>query len=104
MLEQIKVHLGLSCLVHDVHDVAVVGSSVEVELPLVKVIGIVEKRVEAMVISEVLRATVVDSALESVVFEIRGAPEKMDVFVEMMRPLGLVEVDRTGMAAIMRGK
>jgi acetolactate synthase-1/3 small subunit len=72
-------------------------------LALVKVSGAGEKRVEAMRLSEVFRARVVDTTLESFVFEITGAPSKIDSFVELMRPLGLVEVSRTGVAAISRG-
>jgi acetolactate synthase-1/3 small subunit len=46
---------------------------------------------------------VVDTTLESFVFEITGAPDKVDAFIELMRPLGLSEVARTGVAAIARG-
>ncbi|WP_069299997.1 acetolactate synthase small subunit [Neptunicoccus sediminis] len=103
VIEQIKAQLGRLVPVHEVHDLTVEGPSVERELALIKVNGVGEKRVEAMRTSEVFRANVVDSTLESFVFEITGAPEKIDAFVEMMRPLGLVEVARTGVAAIMRG-
>lgn len=72
-------------------------------MALIKVAGVGDKRVEALRTSEVFRARVVDSTLESFVFEITGAPEKIDAFAEMMRPLGMVEIARTGVAAIMRG-
>lgn len=103
VIEQIKAQLGRLVPVHDVHDLTVEGPSVERELALVKVAGSGDKRVEALRTSEVFRARVVDSTLESFVFEITGAPEKIDAFVELMRPLGLVEIARTGVAAIMRG-
>ncbi len=103
VIEQIKAQLGRLVPVHDVHDLTVEGPSVERELALVKVAGTGDKRVEALRTSEVFRARVVDSTLESFVFEITGAPEKIDAFTEMMRPLGLVEIARTGVAAIMRG-
>ena len=62
-----------------------------------------DKRVEAMRLADVFRARVVDTTLESFVFEITGAPEKVDAFIELMRPLGVIEVARTGVAAIARG-
>ena len=104
VIEQIKHQLARIVPVHEVHDLAVEGPSVERELALVKVSGSGEKRVEAMRTAEVFRARVVDSTLESFVFEITGTPEKIDAFVELTRPLGLVEVARTGVAAIARGQ
>ena len=103
VIEQIKAQLGRMVPVHRVNDLTVEGAAVERELALVKVTGSGEKRVEAMRTSEVFRASVVDSTLESFVFEITGTPEKIDAFVALMVPLGLVEVARTGVAAISRG-
>jgi acetolactate synthase I/III small subunit len=87
-----------------VHDLTVEGPAVERELALIKVAGSGEKRVEALRLADIFRANVVDSTLESFVFEITGTPEKVDAFAELMRPLGLVEVARTGVAAIARGR
>jgi acetolactate synthase I/III small subunit len=103
VIEQIKAQLGRMVPVHAVHDLTVEGKSVERELALIKVAGKGEKRVEALRTSEVFRASVVDTTLESFVFELTGAPEKIDAFVALMAPLGLVEVSRTGVAAISRG-
>ncbi|MEO0343106.1 MAG: acetolactate synthase small subunit [Pseudomonadota bacterium] len=103
VIEQIKAQLARMVPVHEVHDLTVEGASVERELALIKVAGTGDKRVEALRISEVFRASVVDSTLESFVFELTGAPEKIDAFVDLMRPLGLIEVARTGVAAIARG-
>ena len=103
VIEQIKAQLERLVPVYAVHDLTVEGASVQRELALVKVNGNGEKRVEAMRTSEVFRARVVDSTLESFVFEITGTPEKIDAFVTLMIPLGLVEVARTGVAAIARG-
>ncbi|MEO0388598.1 MAG: acetolactate synthase small subunit [Pseudomonadota bacterium] len=103
VIEQIKAQLGRMVPVHAVHDLTVEGASVERELALVKVHGTGEKRVEAMRTSEVFRARVVDSTLETFVFEITGSPEKIDAFVTLMIPLGLADVARTGVAAIARG-
>jgi acetolactate synthase-1/3 small subunit len=103
VIEQIKAQLARIVPVHEVNDLTVEGPSVERELALVKVTGTGDKRVEALRTSEVFRARVVDSTLESFVFELTGTPEKIDAFMAMMRPLGLVDVARTGVAAISRG-
>ena len=103
VIEQIKAQLGRIVPVHAVHDLTVEGKAVERELGLFKVSGSGEKRIEALRLAEIFRANVVDSTLESFVFEITGAPEKIDAFAELMRPLGLVEVARTGVAALSRG-
>ena len=76
----------------------------ERELALIKVVCTGEHRVEALRTSGVFRANVVDSTLSSFVFELTGTPEKIDAFVELMRPLGLSDVARTGVAAIARGE
>ena len=103
VIEQIKAQLGRLVPVHDVHDLTVEGKAVQRELALIKVKGTGEKRVEAMRTSEVFRARVVDTTLESFVFELTGAPEKVDAFIALMRPLGLTDVARNGVAAIARG-
>ena len=103
IIEQIKAQLGRIVVVHDVHDLTVEGPSVERELALFKVAGDGEKRIEALRLAEIFRANVVDSTLGSFVFEITGTPEKVDAFAELMRPLGLVELARTGVAALSRG-
>ena len=104
MIEQIKAQLGRIVPVHEVHDITVEGASVERELALLKVEGTGDRRVEAMRLADIFRANVVDSTLESFVFEITGTPEKIDAFSELMRTLGLSEVARTGVAALARGK
>ncbi len=103
VIEQIKAQLGRIVPVHEVHDLTVEGAAVERELALFKVAGSGDKRVEALRLADIFRANVVDSTLSSFVFEITGAPEKIDAFAELMRPLGLVEVARTGVAALSRG-
>ncbi|MBO9477519.1 acetolactate synthase small subunit [Shimia sp. R11_0] len=103
VIEQIKAQLGRIVPVHDVHDLTVEGPAVERELALFKVTGSGDKRVEALRLADIFRANAVDSTLESFVFELTGAPEKIDAFAELMRPLGLVEVARTGVAALSRG-
>ena len=104
IIEQIKAQLGQIVPVHEVHDLTVEGPSVERELALLKITNSGEKRVEALRLADIFRASVVDSTLKSFVFQITGAPEKIDAFAELMGPLGLNEIARTGIAAIARGK
>ncbi|MEL6808746.1 MAG: acetolactate synthase small subunit [Pseudomonadota bacterium] len=103
VIEQIKAQLGRIVSVHEVHDLTVEGPSVERELAMFKVTGKGDKRVEALRLADIFRANVVDSTLETFVFEITGAPEKIDAFADLMRPLGLTQVARTGVAALPRG-
>ena len=103
VIEQIEAQLRRLVPVHSVVNWTTAAPSVERELALVKVAGTGEKRAEAMRLSEVFRAHIVDTTHTSFVFEITGAPEKIDQFVDLMRPLGLVDVSRTGVAAISRG-
>ena len=103
VIEQIKAQLERMVPVHAVMDLTVEGPAVERELALLKVAGTGEKRVEALRLADIFRANAVDSTLASFVFEITGTPEKIDAFAELMRPLGLTEIARTGVAAIARG-
>ena len=103
VIEQIKAQLDRLVPVHQVNDLTVEGPSVERELGLFKVAGKGDARVEALRLADIFRANVVDSTLTSFVFEITGTPEKIDAFADLMRPLGLEEVARTGVAALSRG-
>ena len=104
IIEQIKAQLDRLVPVHRVVDLTTEGASVERELALVKVAGKGNKRVEALRIADIFRARAIDSTNESFVFEISGATEKLNAFVDLMEPLGLVDVSRTGVVAIARGK
>ena len=103
VIEQIKAQLGRLVPVHRVVDLTVETDSVERELALIKVSGKGEARVEALRMSEAFRARVVDATPDSFVFELTGRTEKINAFISLMRPLGLKEVSRTGVAAIARG-
>lgn len=108
VLEQIKAQLDRLVPVHAVADLTKpkrredVGF-VERELLLIKVKAVGEKRVECLRLADVFRARPVDSTHESFVFEVTGKPDKLNAFIDLMRPLGQVEVARTGSAAISRG-
>lgn len=104
VVEQIKKLLERMVPVHKVHDLTVEGAHLERELALIKVVGEGEARTEALRIADVFRAHVVDSTPSSCVFELTGEPQKIDAFLELVKPLGLLEICRTGIAAISRGK
>lgn len=104
VIDQIMAQLERLVPVHRVTDLTDLGPHVARELALVKVAGTGEHRIEALRLAEVYRARVVDSTIKSFVFEVTGTPEKVDKFCELMREVGLVEVARTGVAAIARGR
>ena len=103
VIEQIKHQLERMVPVHRVHDLTQRGQSIERELALVKVAGKGEKRIEALRLAEIFRAQVVDTSIEHFVFAVTGKPSKIETFISIMTELGLVEVSRTGIAAIGRG-
>lgn len=103
IIEQIKNQLRRLVPVHTISDLTIDGPHIERELALVKVAGTGEKRVETLRIGDVFRAHVVDTTNDSFVFEVVGTSDKVNAFINLMVPLGLVEVSRTGVAAIARG-
>ena len=103
VIEQIKAQLERLVPVHKVCDLTMDGAYVDRELALVKVKSTGEPRVESLRVAEIFRARVVDSTSESFVFEIVGDTGKLDAFINLMGPLGLMDVSRTGVAAIARG-
>ncbi len=103
IIDQIKSQLGRLVPVHGVVDLTVKGDPIERELALIKVAGKGEKRVESLRLAEAFRAQVVDATTDHFVFEITGRLSKIENFIALMKPLGLVEVARTGAAAISRG-
>lgn len=103
IIEQIKAQLSRLVPVQKISDLTAEGPYVERELALVKVKGTGEVRREALQIADIFRAQVVDSTNESFVFEIVGNPGKLDAFINLMEPVGLIDVSRTGVVAIARG-
>lgn len=103
VIEQIKAQLNRLVPIHKVSDLTTDGPSVERELALIKVACTGEQRVESLRIADIFRARVVDSTSESFVFEMTGSTEKLNAFINLMIPLGLIDVSRTGVVAISRG-
>ena len=103
VIEQIKNQLGRLVPIHRVVDMTLAGPSIQRELAMVKVAGTGEPRVEALRLADAFRARVIDAGTTSFIFEITGASEKIEQFIALMLPLGLVEVSRAGVVAIARG-
>ncbi|MBV9537686.1 MAG: acetolactate synthase small subunit [Acidisphaera sp.] len=103
VIEQIKAQLDRLVPVHRVADLSREGAYIGREMALIKVLGSGNARAEALRLADAFRARVVDATTESFVFEMTGSTDKVDAFVNLMRPLGLAEVSRTGVAAIARG-
>ena len=104
VIEQIKAQLERIVPVRKVVDLNNEGSFVNRELLLVKVKAKGERRVESLRVADIFRARVIDSSNQSFVFELTGSADKLDAFIKLMQPLGLVEVSRTGAVAILRGE
>ncbi|ODA68975.1 putative acetolactate synthase small subunit [Methyloligella halotolerans] len=103
VIEQIKSQLDRLVPIHSVTDLTVEANAVERELAMLKVAGKGDKRVEALRLADAFRAKVIDTSLDHFIFEVTGKQSKVEQFIQLMQPLGLVEVARTGVAAISRG-
>ena len=103
IVDQIKAQLDRIVSVHKVIDVTRDPAGVQRELALIKVKSEGNARIEALRVADIFRAKVIDTTLVSLIFELTGASEKIDAFTDLMRPLGLVEVSRTGVLSIQRG-
>ena len=109
-LEQIKRQLDRIVPIHKVVDLTLTAygrghdKPLERELALVKVAGQGEQRMEALRLAEAFDAVVNDADTGHFIFELTGRSKKVDQFIKIMQPLGLVEVCRTGIAAMNRGE
>ncbi len=104
VVQQIKALLERMVPVHKVHNLTQESAYVQRELALIKVSSKGEHRLEALRIADIFRARSVDATTASFIFELTGKPEKIDTFISLLRPLGLVDVARTGSAAMARGE
>ncbi|MEM7071986.1 MAG: acetolactate synthase small subunit [Pseudomonadota bacterium] len=103
VIEQIKAQLARMVPVHDVHDLTVEGKLVQREIALVKVRARNTKRRESLRLANVFEATVVDTTLESFIFQLAGSPARIDAFAQLMQALGECEIVRSGIIAVSRG-
>ncbi len=102
-IEQIKAQLGRLVPVRRVIDVSRETDALTRELALVKIAATGEHRVEAMRLAEIFRARPLDTTHASFIFEVTGARDKINAFLDLLKPLGLTEVSRTGVLSIRRG-
>ncbi len=103
VIGQIKALLDRMVPVHGVYDLTVEGPHVERELVLIKVEGTGKERVEALRIAEIFRAHPVDATTDSFIFELTGTSRKLNAFIDIMRPLGLTNIARSGVVGMFRG-
>jgi acetolactate synthase-1/3 small subunit len=105
VLNQIHAQLDRLVPVHRVVDLTdeYKGEFVERETELLKVVCSCDKRVEALRLADIFKAEVVDAGLDHFVFEMTHRSDKLERFIALMKPLGLVDVTRTGVVAISRG-
>lgn len=103
VLEQIEAQLNRIVPVRKVVNLTTEGPMLEREMALVKVNGLGDKRIEALRIADVFRARPIDATTQSFIFEINGTAEEINNFVDLMTPLGLIEVVRSGVLGMSRG-
>ncbi len=78
-------------------------NTVERELMLIKVRNTPENRSEVIAASEIYRAKIIDYTTDMFCVEVTGEPSKINAFIEVMKPLGITEICRTGVVALERG-
>lgn len=110
VLQQINAQLDRLVSVHRVTDLTVLArrrnpdeKPLERELALVKVSGEGQMRIEALRLADAFKAEVVDATTGHFIFQLTGRTSKIEQFIAIMQPLGLIEVCRTGVAALNRG-
>ena len=103
VLEQVVKHLAK--LVDVVHATDHTGDeSYETEIALVKLESAIDRRTQILQVAEHFKAKVVDYGTESMILQVYGASEKLDAFIDLMRPFELTELVRSGKMLMARGK
>ena len=101
-LEQVRKQLGKIVTVVKVLDIST-EDYVERDLMLIKVNSSPQQRTEIALLVEMFRGRVVDISPTTILIEISGQEQKIEAFIELMRPYGIVELARTGRIALVRG-
>ncbi len=104
-LEPRKVEANLYKLVNviDVQDVTNQPAVLR-DLALIKVQATPDQRAEVANLAAIFRAKIIDVAPDSVIVEISGTEDKVESLVELLKPIGIIEMVRTGVVAMMRGE
>jgi acetolactate synthase I/III small subunit len=101
-LEQVRKQLDKIVTVVKVNDIS--GEDfVERDLMLIKVKASAQQRTEIVLLVEMFRGKVVDIGADTMMLEISGTERKIESFIELMRPYGILELARTGRIALVRG-
>src|SRR5262249_55146379 len=101
VLDQVRKQLDKLITVVKVHDISS-EDFVERDLMLIKIKATPQKRMEIVLVAEMFRARVVDISPEDLMIEIAGQERKIEAFIELLRPYGIVELARTGRIALVR--
>ena len=102
VVEQLRKQLDKVVSVVKVHDISS-EDYVERDLMLIKVQAPASKRVEISLLVEMFRGRVVDIGIDTMIIEVSGQENKIEAYVELMRPYGILELARTGRIALVRG-
>jgi acetolactate synthase-1/3 small subunit len=103
VLEQIRTQLERLVPVRAVVNLTVDGPSIGRELALLKVVVDDKVQAECLKVADQFHAKILDNTAGSYVFEVVDSTAKLDEFINLMKPLGLVDLSRTGVVAISRG-
>jgi acetolactate synthase-1/3 small subunit len=103
VLDQVRKQLDKIVSVVRVHDISS-ENFVERDLMLIKVQSPPEKRVEVALLTDMFRAKVVDISLDNMMIELSGVESKIEAFIDLMRPYGILELARSGRIALVRGR
>jgi acetolactate synthase-1/3 small subunit len=102
VMEQVRKQLDKIVSVVKVQDISS-EDFVERDLMLIKVQAPSPKRVEISLLIEMFRGRVVDIGFDTMIIEVSGQENKIEAFIDLMRPYGIVELARTGRIALVRG-
>jgi acetolactate synthase-1/3 small subunit len=102
VLDQVRKQLDKIITVVKVEDISS-ANFVERDLMLIKVKCISASRAEVFQLTESFRGRIVDIQHENVIIEISGTEAKVEAFIDIMRPFGILELARTGRIALVRG-
>jgi acetolactate synthase-1/3 small subunit len=102
VLEQVRKQLDKIVTVVRVQDISS-EDYVERDLMLIKIKAAPSQRMEVGLLVEMFRARVVDITADDLMVEITGQEKKIEAFIDLMRPYGILELARTGRIALVRG-
>src|SRR5882724_8012116 len=103
VLDQVRKQLDKIVSIVRVDDISS-ENYVERDLMLIKVVAPPDKRSEIALLVEMFRGRVVDIDHDNLMIEIAGQEGKIEAFIDLMRPYGIIELARTGRIALVRGR